>query len=578
MPADSYERMRFGRPRRDDPNPAVPSVDDSSKWGGAPRGTPLDEARRLMSARSSAKRATDRALRYPDRVARPEDDNVIARSGHRVTGERGEAVGRIGHVSPLESHMPTPGQALAPSDMLHDMREGSKYRQADRAKPKPGEVRELADGTRVLVLSSRAEHVPADLAGRGNFVDYGDEPGWYYTYRYAVLDGDRTRSADEAYIRADDARSLLDAFDGWTRAADLDEYEDALLWTVNQFERDFIGHFERKYVPRLSGQELIEFNSRHARYPKGHPMAGKFRPMMARLLESLRAWRAMGRGSGRGDDPFAGVATTAQLRRVLKARGVRLPKTKDPDPVKDRKNVVDAFLRDLRGKEGRWRRPKGVDAKTWDNVLRLAAGEKVKLSPEEVPALARAIRQINWKRSKGAPDVTFNFSNLQVTGEGNENAFQRHLRDRPRSTMPQLPTGTTESDKTKSGKSMADWEDYLTSQGVKFEYTEMDPRQLVASQSELSGPKVAKMFGFMDSGWKPGGVMIVARSGGEWAVVDGHHRWAGAVLQSIARGGTFGVRTMTIDADIDDLLGAPGRPGVAMGFADFEGLATDREG
>ena len=107
----------------------------------------------------------------------------------------------------------------------------------------------------------------------------------------------------------------------------------------------------------------------------------------------------------------------------------------------------------------------------------------------------------------------------------------------------------------------------------------MDPRELVASQSELSGPKVAKLYGFMGAGWKPGGVMIIARSGDEWAVVDGHHRWAGAAARSVSGDDTLEVDVMMIDADIDDVLGTPEHPdGVVMGFASFEGLGADREG
>jgi hypothetical protein len=173
----------------------------------------------------------------------------------------------------------------------------------------------------------------------------------------------------------------------------------------------------------------------------------------------------------------------------------------------------------------------------------------------------------------------FNMARLQITGAGNENLFRRHLRDRPRETMPQLPTGFGEQGNTGNGRTMEEFEQYLHDKGVKFEYGSMDPRELIASQSELSGPKVSKLYGFMrDGGWLPTGVMIVARHGdNEWAVVDGHHRWAGAAAASIARGGTLDVNVLKIDADIDDVLGTPEHPdGVVMGFGTLESLAADR--
>lgn len=171
-------------------------------------------------------------------------------------------------------------------------------------------------------------------------------------------------------------------------------------------------------------------------------------------------------------------------------------------------------------------------------MIRMAAGEKFDVDPKDAPDLIEALN--------GAPPM--NLAHVQITGKGNEHLFQRPLRDIPRDQMPALPD-TVEG--------LVPLIHELGRRGVKVELIDVDPRTLQATQSELSAPKVAKMAGFMKSGWKPGGAMIVSR---ELALGDGHHRWAGASMAALLHEqGVPGyqpvqAKALKIDLPIDDLL------------------------
>ncbi|HCT77813.1 MAG TPA: hypothetical protein DGT23_14725 [Micromonosporaceae bacterium] len=262
----------------------------------------------------------------------------------------------------------------------------------------------------------------------------------------------------------------------------------------------------------------------------------------------------------RNDDDFV---TVEELPELLRSFGV-LPGQQRTVPASGARSVLSAFERHgtHNQKDHGRRKGFGFDAPATDVAQvhdRLLKGEKVRADPSIMDDLMERIKESG---------ELFNFARLNVSGKGNGNLFQRHLRDRPRETMPQLPTET--------GADMDQFMDFLKAKGVGFEFGTIDPRKLVASQSELSGPKVAKLYGFMrEDGWKPGGTMIISRDG---AVIDGHHRWAGAAAASIARGGTMEVTVMKIDADLDDILGTDENPdGIVMDFAKFESLDTDRE-
>jgi len=142
-----------------------------------------------------------------------------------------------------------------------------------------------------------------------------------------------------------------------------------------------------------------------------------------------------------------------------------------------------------------------------------------------------------------------NMAKMGVKGPGNENLFNKPLRDIPRDKMPALPD-------TVAGLIPLIQE--LGRRGIKAELIDgMDPRKIKPVQTELSAPKVAKLAGFMKQGWKPGGAMIISRENG---LGDGHHRWAGASVarmlheQGVEGYNPVGVTALKVDLPIDDLL------------------------
>lgn len=360
------------------------------------------------------------------------------------------------------------------------------------------------------------------------------------------------------------AQSLLAALGGNVRG--MDEDDDYLADVDDDDVRELLAAFEQITGRKAatSTRAHVRFDPDQPRWPKGNPMGGQFRPTLAGVVDSLSKWL----GGDRKSDPFKRYSD-ATLMKVAKERNV----TFGPGVFPTREVLVKSLVDDLEGKElGVGRDKEGnvveVDHDTRRSLAILATGRRVTITPDRMEALMEGIRAL------GVPP--FNFNRLQVTGPKNKNMFRRHLRERPRETMPQLPTGHGEDDKTADGRYMKDFVAFLEERGIPFKFSRMDPRDLVASQSQLNGPKVAKIWGFMAKGWKPGGVMIVARDGeGGWAVVDGHHRWAGAAARSITK--QLDVEVLAIDRDIDEVLGTDDQKGLVMDFAAFEGLADDRE-
>lgn len=172
-------------------------------------------------------------------------------------------------------------------------------------------------------------------------------------------------------------------------------------------------------------------------------------------------------------------------------------------------------------------------------VKRMAAGEKFSVDPAMVPHLL--------KEMDGGDAV--NMAMMQLKGRGNGNLFQKHMRDIPRDQMPALPDNVHD---------LQPFMDALVERNVKFELVHMNPKVIGATQSQLSGPKVAKLAGFMTKGgWKPGGALIVSQ---ENALLDGHHRWAGAAMASIQHelgvpgAQPVNVMALKVDLPIDELL------------------------
>lgn len=83
-------------------------------------------------------------------------------------------------------------------------------------------------------------------------------------------------------------------------------------------------------LDELDGAALAEvFDPTQARYPKGHPLGGKFRPMVDRIKQSIEDHRA---GKHGDKHPLDGYSRE-QLRRVAKARGIELKRGEDRDSI-----------------------------------------------------------------------------------------------------------------------------------------------------------------------------------------------------------------------------------------------------
>lgn len=172
----------------------VQAVKDAGRWVAIPyEATAIRAEAKKLGAKWDAQRKewampTDEALAAVTRMigeqkaarqqqrqqasakAAVSEDDIIAASGRTLTGERHDLEGKLS------------GRG--------------KRSWAEEAKPQPGTVRRLADGKRVLVLSSAV-----DFLGENDIADQAPhlEPGWYYRYTGAVVEPTADeRSADEA--------------------------------------------------------------------------------------------------------------------------------------------------------------------------------------------------------------------------------------------------------------------------------------------------------------------------------------------------------------------------------------------
>lgn len=149
-----------------------------------------------------------------------------------------------------------------------------------------------------------------------------------------------------------------------------------------------------------------------------------------------------------------------------------------------------------------------------------------------------------------------NLQHLQIEGDENRNLYSKHLTDRARSQMPQLPT---------DADGMGRYRDFLRDNGVETELDEVDPRDLIASQAELDASKVAKIYQVLakGDGLKEGaGTLIVGKDNG---VVDGHHRWA-ALAAYAATGHDVKVPVLRLSEPVEKVLD------ISNEFSKLEGI------
>ena len=142
----------------------------------------------------------------------------------------------------------------------------------------------------------------------------------------------------------------------------------------------------------------------------------------------------------------------------------------------------------------------------------LRGGDRVSVSPKDALKLVREIG--SYEVANGERNTPIDLNQIHIKGT---NLFDSQNLGIPRSQMPQIPE-----------KLRPEFEQYLKDSQITFQSEIVDPRSLTPSQSQLSlnGSflKIAEILA-----QTPVADLIVSKDN---YVLDGHHRWAGAVLAS----------------------------------------------
>lgn len=123
---------------------------------------------KAAKAKANEQRRREQAESRQERI-----DRIITRSGRTVTGERGQAKGR------LEGRM--------------------RRNEAEQRKPQPGQVMRLADGRRVLVIESTVTFLNQDMIA--DFAPH-EQPGWHYDFAWAEVEPTEAEQAEDAEKQA----------------------------------------------------------------------------------------------------------------------------------------------------------------------------------------------------------------------------------------------------------------------------------------------------------------------------------------------------------------------------------------
>lgn len=210
-------------------------------------------------------------------------------------------------------------------------------------------------------------------------------------------------------------------------------------------------------------------------------------------------------------------------------------------------------------------------------VEALYAGQYVELeSIHQVSTLLDELGRIA-NEAKAAGDEAPNYDLCLVTVPGT-NLFCVESKGIPRIQMPQLGGIPTAGSKADSLPKNANGEvdigpafiDHLRSKGVLVEEKRRMASHLKASQSELSGPKVAQMMQWMESGDEKALSSIresAIFSTKDDYVIDGHHRWASVVGLDAMEGplDELDMPVREIDMEILDVLREANEFAIAMG-------------
>jgi hypothetical protein len=147
-----------------------------------------------------------------------------------------------------------------------------------------------------------------------------------------------------------------------------------------------------------------------------------------------------------------------------------------------------------------------------------------------------------------------------VTVDGSHMFSEMRANGRSRVEMPQIP-----------GKFHPAFEEHLRELGVTMTPETIDPRELHGTQSELDGQAVGNMIqSYRDGGFNFTSKPLVVSSDNR--ILDGHHRWAAAAIESAACGGCIEMPIMRVDLPMSELLH------VADDFVDSLGIVRQGHG
>lgn len=142
----------------------------------------------------------------------------------------------------------------------------------------------------------------------------------------------------------------------------------------------------------------------------------------------------------------------------------------------------------------------------------LRGGDRVSVSPKDALKLVREIG--SYEVANGERNTPIDLNQIHIKGT---NLFDSQNLGIPRSQMPQIPE-----------KLRPEFEQYLKDSQITFQSEIVDPRSLTPSQSQLSlNGSFLKIGEILAQ--TPVADLIVSKDN---YVLDGHHRWAGAVLAS----------------------------------------------
>jgi hypothetical protein len=161
----------------------------------------------------------------------------------------------------------------------------------------------------------------------------------YLEARYVWRDGDIAITKPAAQRGEAVTLAVAEVLDdlGFARAAAVRAVVATELLALgfgDYYVDDPVGEHDDATLALLDAMEAIDadngraFNPKQPRYPKGHPLGGKFMPI-AEVLKGKLVDHLAGKGKG---DPFDGFSRE-QLRKAAKARGIALKRGEDRDSI-----------------------------------------------------------------------------------------------------------------------------------------------------------------------------------------------------------------------------------------------------